>query len=50
MIPNSYTVVNPRAMVIVSFYTVVANSAVFRPTRADDFTVRAHFAGMDFLE
>ena len=50
MIASTYTIVNPRTMVVVPFNTVITNSAMFGPARADHFTVRAHFTGVDFLK
>ena len=41
MIVNSYTVINPRTVVIVTLNTSIADITMARSERPDDFTVRA---------
>jgi hypothetical protein len=49
VVVSSNAIIDPRAVVVETFDTPIANSTVFRPGRAEYFTVRAHFARMDFL-
>lgn len=50
MILNANTIVNPRAVMIVSFYTAIANSTVFRAVGSDNTAIWAHFTRMNFFQ
>jgi hypothetical protein len=50
VVVSSDAIIDPRAVVVKAFDTPIANSTVFRPGRAEYFTVRAHLARMDFFE
>ena len=50
MIVYSYTVVNPRAMVVESLHALITYGAMPRTRSPQDFTVWTHFAWMHILE
>lgn len=47
---NTYTVVDPRAMMVVSLYTNIANGAMSRSRGTNDFTVWAKFSSIEDLQ
>ena len=49
MVVDAHAVVDPRAMVVVSFDTAPAHRAVLRAWGHKDFAVGAELAGVDLL-
>jgi hypothetical protein len=50
MIPDSYTVVDPWAMMVETLHTHVTDSTVPRPWGADYFAVRAELCGIELYQ
>ena len=50
MVVDANAVVNPRAMMVKSFNTTIANCTMLRSWCSEDFTVRTHFTRMNFCK
>jgi hypothetical protein len=50
MIMNSNTVIDPRAVMVKSIDTAIADSAMFGSWSSEDFAVWTHLAGLYFGE
>ena len=50
MVADSHTIVDPRAVVVKSLYTVPTDRAVSTPTSADAFAIGAQLSTVDHVE